>query len=46
MKHSPLEMAAKWLGMTLKSILMTVWYLLEWIGNAMQVFKKKEDGQK
>jgi len=44
-KPSPSEMAAKWGGMILKSTLMTVWYLLECIGNAMRVFKK-DDGDK
>ncbi len=41
MKHSPLEMAAKWLGMACKSVLMTLFYLL----SAMRVFKK-DDGDK
>lgn len=40
MKSDYLEMAAKWFGMALKSILLTAWYLLSWIGNAMRVFKK------
>lgn len=42
MRYSALEMAAKWFGMAIKSILLACWYLLSWIGNAMRVFKKTD----